>query len=138
GGGFVVCEERSLRRKRRSPQGAWGSSGCVEHKEAARARHRVRRPPSPTRLPRGKREILYGGVSPESSMRQALLLTHASNELMRRCLLSGYCWRTPKCRKCASPMPSLKAQEHGESKVATAALSHGNRFANSIRPFSLQ
>jgi hypothetical protein len=32
-------------------------------------------------------------------------------------------------------MPSLKAQEHGESKVATAALSHGNRFANSIRAF---
>jgi hypothetical protein len=35
--------------------------------------------------------------------------------------------------KCASHMPSLKAQEHGESKVATAALSPGNRFANSIR-----
>jgi hypothetical protein len=48
----------------------------------------------------------------------------------------GYCWRTPKCRKCASPMPSLKAQEHGESKVATAALSHRNRFANSIPWFS--
>ena len=47
----------------------------------------------------------------------------------------GYCWRTSKCRKCASHMPSLKAQEHGESKAATAALSHGNRFANSIRPF---
>ena len=30
-------------------------------------------------------------------------------------------------------MPSLKAQEQGESEVATAALSRGNRFANSIR-----
>ena len=43
---IVVSEERSLRRTRRSPQGAPGSGGCVEHKEAARAQHRVRRPAS--------------------------------------------------------------------------------------------
>jgi len=29
----------------------------------------------------------------------------------------------------------LKAQEQGESEVATAALSRGNRFANSILAF---
>src|SRR4030095_12191792 len=44
---LVVSEERSLRRQRRAPQGAPGSSGCVEHKEATRAQHRVRRPPRP-------------------------------------------------------------------------------------------
>lgn len=36
---------------------------------------------------------------------------------------------------CASQMPSLKAQEHVESNVATVALSRGNRFANSIGGF---
>jgi len=41
----------------------------------------------------------------------------------------------PSAENCASHMPSLKAQEQGESEVATAALSRGNRFANSIRAF---
>ena len=38
----------------------------------------------------------------------------------------------PSAENCASHMPSLKAQEQGESEVATAALSRGHRFANSI------
>jgi len=41
----------------------------------------------------------------------------------------------PSAEKYASHMPSLKAQEQGESEVATAALSRGNRFANSIGTF---
>jgi len=39
----------------------------------------------------------------------------------------------PSAENYALHMPSLKAQEQGESEVATAALSRGNRFANSIR-----
>jgi hypothetical protein len=48
---------------------------------------------------------------------------------------NGYCWRTPKCRKLASHMPSLKAQERGESEAATVVGSRGKRFANSIPMF---
>ena len=37
---------------------------------------------------------------------------------------------------CASHMPSLKAQEHGKSKVLKAAVPHGRRMTNSIPPLS--
>jgi hypothetical protein len=36
---------------------------------------------------------------------------------------------------CASHMPSLKAQEHGKSEALNAAMLHGRRLTNSIRPF---
>jgi hypothetical protein len=58
---------------------------------------------------------------------------------IRSCSPSEKRWDTvgepPSAENCASHMPSLKAQEQGESEVATAALSRGNRFANSIRWF---
>ena len=41
----------------------------------------------------------------------------------------------PSAENCASHMPLLKVQEPGESNAAIAAVSRGNRFANSIRPF---
>jgi hypothetical protein len=44
----------------------------------------------------------------------------------------------PNAENYASHMPSLKAQEQGESEVATAALSRGDRFANSIRSFVIR
>jgi hypothetical protein len=36
----------------------------------------------------------------------------------------------------ASHMPSLKAREYGKSEALKAAVSHGRRLTNSIRPFS--
>src|SRR5262245_44229226 len=41
----------------------------------------------------------------------------------------------PSAEHCASHMPLLKGQEPGESNTAIAAVSRGNRFANSIRSF---
>jgi len=45
---------------------------------------------------------------------------------------SRYCCPTPSAANCASHMPSLKAQESGESNAATAAVSRGNRLGSSI------
>src|SRR5215217_6608631 len=47
----------------------------------------------------------------------------------------NYCWRTPRAENYASHIPLLKGQEPGESNVAIAAVSRGNRFANSIWSF---
>jgi hypothetical protein len=41
----------------------------------------------------------------------------------------GYCWRPPSAEHCASQMPSLKAQELGESDAAIIVVSRGNRLA---------
>ena len=41
----------------------------------------------------------------------------------------------PSAENGASYMSLLKVQELGESNAAVAAVSRGNRFANSIRPF---
>jgi hypothetical protein len=48
-----------------------------------------------------------------------------------------YCWPTPKCRKLYLVHAVIDGPGTWESKVATATLSHGNRFANNIRPFRL-
>lgn len=48
----------------------------------------------------------------------------------------GYWWRPPSAEHCASQMPSLKAQELGESDAAIVAISRGDRLANSICPLS--
>src|SRR5262245_37213794 len=47
---------------------------------------------------------------------------------------SRYCWRTPQGRKLCLAYAVVEVQEPGESNAASAAVSRGNRFANSIRP----
>ena len=76
-----------------------------------------------------------GGQDTGSGGRVTPMANDSRHETRVR-LTPGYCWRTPSAENCAWHMPLLKVQEPGEANAAIKAMSRGNRFANSIRPFA--
>ena len=72
--------------------------------------------------------------SVESLMSLALTTTH-ENCYFQRSIRRDTVGEPPSAENCASHMPLLKVQEPGELNAAIAAVSRGNRFANSIRRF---
>src|SRR5215813_6668804 len=57
----------------------------------------------------------------------------ATTSLSRK--LSGYCWRTPKCRNLSVQHAFLKAKKRGKLTQEKVLLELCRRFANSISPF---